>query len=359
MKPTHRFAAVALVPLVGWACGTQATDEYLGEPLLSMRGVVSTDSSGVTADSIPALCFIEPQYGVSLRIDRLPDAIREDIDNILQVGGEAEAHILDVEARGQFPAEFDIEVFTPPPSAALSRLFGGEPKAAFGRVCAVTQEHPAKGQQLSTLGISDCDKEPPHACVGRTVRMTRDGSRYYSEHHDCPALDAPVEACEVTSEGDPRLLAATGGFEHVYGVDERTHVVYLAEPAPAGSYTAYLLAAPDGLDAGYHVRSSVRALKDDAPESCFLPWVETSIAEANAELGTSYEDFSWRDTAGNQQWAPPEFADAYRRIAAMHQMAACPPEHLAAAELPPDSLSIELRARDARFTVERLLAPQP
>jgi hypothetical protein len=341
-----RSRALSLGLLLAAGCGTQAGDGYLGEPMLRMQGHVTVDALNAASASVPALCFRELTFDPALlRRDRLPAELQADLINSDWGGAGANAHIVDVETRGQFPAEFDVDVYVPPPPAAVKAEFTGEPRAAFGQVCAVAQDHPAVAQSLLNLTVTRPADDGSYSIL--EMRISRDGSHFYGEQIDCLGPNTPVADCEKKTYGDPQLMAAGGGFEFVFGIDDNVQVIYFEQPAPAGSYAAYRAGAPEGLPAGYHIRGVNLGLKPNAPEACLESWVEPAVAEVNAQFGTSYDSLpTYFDDIGEHP-APADVIAAHRRISARLEMEACPLENLAFAEVSPANLRIDLHARDS------------
>ena len=101
-----------------WAgCGPQAGEDFLGEPLLRMRGRVTTTGLTLAPAVTPALCFPELVM-TKVNTDGLPEQFHSLFENTVTGVGSSRAHIMDVEVQGVFPAEFKVNVYSPPPSAA-------------------------------------------------------------------------------------------------------------------------------------------------------------------------------------------------------------------------------------------------
>jgi hypothetical protein len=266
------------VGLLLWsACGQQAGDEYRGEPLLRMRGhaVVSALTGGQAIE--PALCFFfadepkAPDYDGS----NLPAEVRAELSymGVLDVQAyptkRIATHILDVDSRGEFPAQFDVDVYLPPPSSGLSEPWvEGEPRWAHGKVCAVPAEHPAVTFPLASGGHSNT--------IDGTFRYaiaSLQTPRFYYEAYDCPPGTLPQFAaaeCNKSTLGDPSLAYEFSGAyqsESVLGTARDIDVLYLEEAAPAGSYVAWLWGAANGLSAGYHLFPVVPVPTDAPPDN--------------------------------------------------------------------------------------------
>lgn len=315
------IAYVSFTTLAG-ACGPQASEDYNGEPLLRMRGQVSAGALTLTQSIEPALCFTQTVPG-TLNVSALPPQLQADFEGIGFGASRTRAHIMDVEVAGTFPAEFSVNVYTPPPSAAIKPLFAGEPPSAWGYVCAVQAEHTALAETVSGTQLWSCETNDG-PCRLTNIVMTDSGSRFYAERFECPSLDTKDESCEVNRSGEVALLTETGGFEHVVALVMDPELVYLAAPAPPGSYTAFTLGAPDGLPAGYHLRK--RAPSSDDPQKDLdyglaqLAAQEKALVETNAIHGTSYDNLpDYTDEIGFHL-APPDVIETYERTRARIEM---------------------------------------
>ena len=329
----------------------QRLADLTDRPLLRMRGSVTVDALTAAADSVPALCFERVIWDRTLDDVDIPDSLAEDFTPINWSGPGIEARIVDVETHGRFPAEFDVDVYVPPLSAALKALAPGEPPSAFGTVCAVRPQHPALVQGTQTASNWACDVAPPYACKGHVMRALQDGSRYFSKRITCASTPDPT-TCESTTEGDESLLAESGGFESVFGHAEHIKVLYLSEPAPAGSYTAYKAWAPGGLPAGYHVRKEPKSFSPDTNrENCGGGWIEEALAQTNALHGTSYDQLPsyLDDSIEDNVAAPADVIRDYERISAQLEMEMCPlASFVLETQDSRDSLAIDLKPKDTQ-----------
>lgn len=300
------------------ACGQQAGDDYRGEPLLHLRGqaVVSALTGGQTIQ--PALCFFYADGPEAPEFD--PTTLPPEIRAELTLGGvsvvevfqrkRAATHILDVESRGEFPAQFDVEVYLPPPAAGLSAAWvAGEPRWAKGRVCAVAADHPAVTFPLAMGGFSDPMAGEFHYAVASLLTP-----RFYYEAYDCPPGTLPQFAsteCTKSSAGDPSLAFEAPivelRSESVLGTAAEVEVLYLEEDAAPGSYTAFVWGAANGLSAGYHL-FPVLPLPEDGPTEralCLSELFDDSERIINEQFGARIrqefgEDFTYNSlTARN------------------------------------------------------------
>jgi hypothetical protein len=359
MTRTSIGIATAMSAALAAGCVAQAGEEYLGEPLLRMRGQVTTTGLTITPAVTPALCF--PEVGTAtLNLEALPEEVQAAFENSFFSGGSKVARIMDVQVEGVFPAEFRVNVYSPPPTAALEPLIPGEPPSVRGSVCAVQAEHDAVVEAVSAIGSSACPESSSAPCNVTNVVMTVSGSRYYVQSQSCPMGAASADECTVTRGGDVALLSETGGYEQVVAQVYDPELVYLAAPAPAGSYTAYKLGATDGLPAGYHLVRAAPPLAENEQQE----WVEQmeavrvmALAETNAQHGTNYEDELLLYLDGTKiRTAPADVVSTYRRAQARLEMELVPIQERELVSPSAPGLTLELR-EDANWL--DLLPPPP
>jgi len=332
--------------IVGTACGRQVDTEYLGEPLLSLRGQVLSSSLTTNGEpqAKPALCFRHLSYhdGFAVSNEIIPADLREKVGDLSRPAERAiDMNIVDVESRGDFPAEFAVDVYLPPDPRTVRPLRTGEPLSALGTICAVTPEHADFVQALPRLEFSDCSER--EGCGGANIRMNMDASRFYVERFTCPEGATGPSECTVTREGDASLRRENGGFESVVAMNDDIQILYLAEPAPKGSYTAYRAGSIEGLPAGYHVRTSTSAGEGGGyfPFNCLSGVFEKSLVELNETLGTSYETIGAISESGNR-----EHITTFDDIAARHEMQSCPLLRETTAISGDEPLTIKLAPKD-------------
>lgn len=352
---TQTRIALATLTALAAACGSQAGDAYLGEPLLQMRGQVTTSGLTTAQPITPALCFIKPGMGSEVDHAKLPADVRPTFAGTTFFVGDYHAYIVDVEVQGAFPAEFNVNVYTPPPAAALAPLLPGEPPSAFGGVCAVQAEHGAVAEAVTAVGGKSCEVGGS-PCHFSNVVMSDSFDRYYYEHAECPNGTPSAEECTVTRGGDLTLLAETGGFEDVVGIASDPELVYLAAPAPAGSYTAWRLGAAEGLSAGYHLRTH-EPVGDEAAEleqsDMWTVVIEQALAETNAKHGTSYPQLpDYFDDMAVHHVAPPEVIRSFETIQARLEMETFPMPMRSA--VTPDRPGLTLDLEESENWITRL-----
>jgi hypothetical protein len=277
-KTAHQLrAAVAFVSLTCSSCGSQAGEDYLGEPLLSMHGQAIL-SGGVAASEpiVPALCIYEGRKtGAPVRylpVDQLPVELRAHFaDREFWIDEQVQIHIVEAVSKGRFPAEFDIEVFSPPPTAAFEPLWTGTTNHAYGYACAVAQNHPASTTMIQVYTSHDLVRPTPDApCTIRRLWYVSPES-FYTEEYSCvtreewdallPTLKDPEQVVSLSIErygvlssaGDPALkqqVVAPG----IVGMAKAPYVMYLEKVVSPNSYEAWSLGAHQrGLSAGYHL----------------------------------------------------------------------------------------------------------
>lgn len=193
-SPAHRCTRIALVLISLAACEAQADPDYSGEPLATLRGAVSGDAPTQPA-VVGALWFQStPEYEcagpvVSCSVstvggggDGLPDiwciddchdahdsCDEENVDTLVTClsgcGYEAEqvtatptwslcasgAVSETVPVTGSFPAQFTLELFAPPPAAALLQSSPTAPRGALALIVA----QPADADPVELVFDSD------------------------------------------------------------------------------------------------------------------------------------------------------------------------------------------------------------
>ena len=284
------------------ACDPQAGDGYMGEPLLSVRGqaTVSTPTGGEAI--VPALCFIDDTTArasagtKSLELSHLPPEIEEDLRSDQRIGPEPPwphdadhlVRIVDIENVGQFPSDFRVDVYVPPPVEALTASVAGEPRTAYGQFCAVKRDHRPSTHVVQFNERYRCNGAENGASTDCYIRMlwnVAGSDRYYTERYACPDGVSNYEDCALTSkQGDATLKLETWA-EDVLGVAATPSVIYLESPAAPESQTAWIWGGQQaGLPAGYHLFAA-RDYRDPALHQCF-PDAEETIAQ----LASDYRD---------------------------------------------------------------------
>jgi hypothetical protein len=219
-------------------CDAQFSSDYTGESLLTIVGNVEITNDRTKGKLIPALAFMNQSRG--------------------------EVSIQEVAVRGQFPSDFQLDVFEPPPNDAfvnLTRQKSGEPQLAIGYITAVPIDHPdsiRQGTGVTTTVFGTSEEDSDKACGGKGCRITR--SEYcidddpsvpcYVEDLYCPTHSTPEEECTYEAvSGDPTLKESPWG--NFAGFSQNYVVVFLRERAAAGSVTEAILGGTNGVPRGY------------------------------------------------------------------------------------------------------------
>ncbi|HEX6243432.1 MAG TPA: hypothetical protein VFZ61_21110 [Polyangiales bacterium] len=256
-----------LAALSVWACDSQATPRYSGEPLLSLSGTVTTSADITQTDLVPTLAFENSQN----------DALE----------------LVDTQVQGEFPSKFTLRVYAPPPAGAFMQGPAGL-RYAIGYIGAATIHHPSSRRKPAGSATSGrCDQE---ACyIEYEACGEANDAPCYRETRTC---DLNRKNCVVTSRsGDLEL--GTDPWADFAGLSVNYQVLYLEDAVTAASPLAELFAEGAELAAGYHLLE-VRAATEAEAEADYACWEEAGadvIDAYNDAHGTSYEDaFYVRDS---------------------------------------------------------------
>jgi hypothetical protein len=234
------------------ACDSQVDPTYEGEVLFSLSGTVVIDNPDAPKNLVPALA-----YGAS-------------------GDGKAAIRIEPVTFEGTFPANIRLKFFSPPSAEAFTHVYAktlnreqaaarGEPRFALGYITAVTPETgrvlPVDNNYLiPSLCQGDVTDEP---C---TLDRARCPAGYVLEYGDDPdgMCFHEISECDresVDAYGIPKtctVVDAYGNTEYeksgnptFAGVSRNVAVLYLGEPAKAGTVTSRLLNRGRDVAAGY------------------------------------------------------------------------------------------------------------
>jgi hypothetical protein len=272
MKPASNKLRMS-VALVGiWAgCDAQTGEPYRGEPLLTMTGSVELALEVENQDAlIPTLAFR---------------------------GSNDDMHLAEAEVEGEFPAEFTLNVYEPPPAAAVQSLQDSMPpgpRFAIGYISAVTPDTPDTFRYSAyyTGNAGNCRRDEASGeelCEGTRRWCTDDETACYVETVTCPTADSPAEDCTVVSEGDPQLKLEL--WQRFAGLSENYMVLWLESAAPPRSWFTYVVGERDrGLAQGYHLLAIEEATQsqDEARVICEDEADEIAATEVNDRFDTSY-----------------------------------------------------------------------
>lgn len=114
-----RLALLCAALAIG-GCGAQADSSYRGEPLGRLRGSVKVSASSGLRSAPPPLDAALLWNGLPLGADAKASVARPQSGTSTPVSG-------------QFPAQFELQLLTPPPESMLFSCFEGDPSRA-GRV---------------------------------------------------------------------------------------------------------------------------------------------------------------------------------------------------------------------------------
>jgi hypothetical protein len=198
-------------------CDSQVGPEFEGESLLSLGGELVLNEN--SRDLVPALAF--------------------------WLRKTEEIAIVDVEVSGSFPANFRLDVLTPPPEGALVDP-NGLGFSAIGSIVVVPKDHPATYPMSSlaahgyglSCGQDVCELER-HACVGESC---------FEQDLECK----PFDPCQVLEEtGDPNLATDPSAQRStVYSEDASDHHIVM-ERTCVDSGACYEVAKRCPLDPPY------------------------------------------------------------------------------------------------------------
>jgi hypothetical protein len=197
MKPAERFRVWGMLAFaLATGCDAQVSPRFTGEALLTITGSVQIQQPDHGDLVVPALAFWIPSKG--------------------------EVRIQDVEVQGEFPSDFRLDVYEPPPTEAYfeaTRQGSGEPRMAAGYITAVAADHPSTIQAPLTPMISRCASR----MLG-TSRRSRSRSASVAAYHCSrrPSTHVAERPTSTRSHHSSRSLPARcstpGGAAHIYAL---------------------------------------------------------------------------------------------------------------------------------------------
>ncbi len=257
MSKARRLVFVLLGSCLATACDLDASPDYLGESLFGLHGKVTIEDNHTQGKLVPALAF--------------DNAERRRLD------------ILDVHVRGEFPNNFSVDVFNPPPKATLVEAPPGEAHFVLGYVTAVSAEHAAFVPYVVSANQGGCDDE---YCYLKVENCTEDKTKCYRETSRC---DLMFQNCVITD------MSGDDPGEAFAGLSENYRVLYLDDAVAAESKLSKRFAGGAELEAGYHliaVRRRTQA-EMDADDACLgratrepASEFKQAVSEFNAARGT-------------------------------------------------------------------------
>jgi len=258
-------AALALLFVSGSGCDS----EPASDALLSVQGSfeLGADPTGLT----PAVAFLTREPAL---------------------------HIADVHAQGDFPGHVRIDLYDPPPEDVFldfRGVDGSTTKLALGLLTAVALDHPDYAPVITrhmSLIVSMGGGCAPEGCSFWEQFCIGLGSdeECYQKLLNCPAPDSPAADCaEVESEGDSDIPKQP--WVSIQGLSENYYILYLKQPAEAGSQVAIAFGARQGLGAGYHLIAARRLPESEQAniEGCKLRAERLALDRYNGKHGVSLE----------------------------------------------------------------------
>jgi hypothetical protein len=331
---------IALVTLA--ACDRQVDSGYQGDSLMRIRASVAIPLGLEGADLVPAIAFdaMSPLRGPG-------DCWKNDQKRFVEVG-----------VMGDFPSNFTLDVFDPPPPEAMRQMQDG-PAYAVGAVTALPREHPEglisapldneMFQEWTDINRETCfielDDEAGYmpksdsACIVLHA-CTLDGEsclhRELSCENKAPFVD--FHDCEVAgSSGDTSLGVAGYSVNYV--------VVYFDGPIEAGTLAAEKYAGGKAISAGYHLYR-VQLTAEPILNECLYGALMEAAERYNAEHDTEWAFYHFFPSVPPAEIEPTleeneEFVCEYTRLLEEN---GCRQITITYEEVGSESISIELGA---------------
>lgn len=283
MPGMSRFAAVSL-GLTLASCQAIGSEDYLGEPLLQFHGqaIVNEPTGGVALR--PALCFDGTEHTTGeLDTDFIPKEALKGFEGLtLSEYDRPYTTIVEVESDGEFPSDFSVSAYLPPPQSSIESAFNGEPRSALGSICAVREDHPEVAYMPFGAANTTCKPDETGPCNVSFLYLRPGTERYYVESYDCASRETKLEDCELQTWGDDVLKRER--FEGVVGFSE-VNVEYLVDEAPAESFFAYKYGATKTLKPGFYLFQPV-----DGPEFDGLTCTVEAALRAEDDIRDAFPD---------------------------------------------------------------------
>jgi len=270
-----RIFRVCLLVLALARCDAQVSPVDRGEALLTVWGSVEIANPQTRGPLVPALAFYASESAL--------------------------LHITEVEVEGEFPSDFTLRVYEPPPKEATFATPKGS-KVAFAHITALSPDHPDSlpyawpGERYNSCfgSVEPSGTGEPSGeltCEINESWCAGIGTNCYEESRVCPTEDSPSEECEIIStSGDPSLRRGKDYWKNFAGLSQEYVVAYLFEPLvedePIGR--TWGLA---GLDTGYYLfrfPMMTKAAVREAEEECIQQAEAIAIQRYNKAHGTDY-----------------------------------------------------------------------
>lgn len=252
------------------ACDRQVGTDYQGESLLRIRGSVTIPSEFKGHDLVPAIEFRAQK--------------RKKVDDGYDVIGYNE--VMEVDVKGEFPSNFTVDFFDPPPAEAMYNNFlssgevEGDLPYAVGNITVVARSFPKKVNFFPRR----CEQDPTNDLCYENFTCPIDGSWGQPEPEDIESgkcfeqtisclNDSPtpqLRGCTVLKSGGDRAMTFAGYAQNI-------GVVYFSAPVPAATSIAYEYNDGDAISAGYHLyRIGLTAMEECSARQLKDPSVECS-----------------------------------------------------------------------------------
>ena len=256
---THLRAPIgcvtAIVSLA--ACDPRADQDYRGESLLHLEGRVVLADESAPHGLVPAVAFA------------IPDGLE----------------IVDVAVQGQFPADFRMDLYAPPPPNAITSELRGETPAeraefAIGAITAVPPDHSSQLLFASSeaswsldprlpLGFADlssCAEDP--RCVRAGQKCEQEPrcdrvERWCLDVSDTECRTVGMPACEdeedeadcepLFSEGNELIHTYDQGLRKFAGFSERYVIIWTRSGLPKTHLYLAVIGVEEDLAPGYHL----------------------------------------------------------------------------------------------------------
>jgi hypothetical protein len=264
MKRMIVASAGAVLGLLGCGDG-QAGPDYQGDPLMSLKGVVTSSEAALTAEQVPALMFPAPLVEL--------------------IAGGGTVHFVKGEVEGMFPSAFTLRVYDAPPAGVATMAVDGEPVLTWGSLVAVAPNFPAALTRSGSIEhIGDALKERSQICddagnclSGYPADCAHDGMSMVDENTQWPCGSAYPDNLPW----------------EIYGFSQSHQIAYFASEAPAGSVWSKLLADGASIPAGYQVIERYELEEELSPEAfmaneeCMEGAIDIATAEVAARHGVA------------------------------------------------------------------------
>lgn len=186
------------------------------------------------------------------------------------------------EHRGKLLDQFSLDVYEPPPDAALVTLTRAEPAVAIGAITIVSPEHPSR------LEFSRDD-------AGSVTVCDDQGECGTQRSNPCGALNS-TPSCLGT------VVPGRNWGNH--GIAGRYLVMYLSDTAAAGGIYSLFFAGGREIPKGYSLirydNVSLSAADQTKYSDCQKRATEIALDKFNADHGTSYTDHSSISNGGQE-----------------------------------------------------------